>query len=157
MLTDADPVHAAYLTVLDLFSINDPALEESSTRLVLQLLSGLVGLALLPLLVAGALEALGTFRAAGALRRPPRGLSGPIVLLGLGKIGTRVLARLHELDVPAVCVEEAPEARGIPLARGLGRCDNRDLTPLVSVRGGGSGQLSAVPVLGSGKRLLWCG
>ncbi|GAA3388790.1 potassium channel family protein [Streptomyces roseoviridis] len=119
-LTDADPVHAAYLTLLDLFSINDPALEETPARQVLQLLSGLVGLALLPLLMAGALEALGTFRAAGALRRPPRGLSGHIVLLGLGKIGARVLTRLRELDIPVVCVEQDPDARGIPLARDLG-------------------------------------
>ncbi|MFJ7067618.1 potassium channel family protein [Streptomyces sp. NPDC101115] len=120
LLTDADPVHAAYLTLLDLFSINDPALEESTTRQVLQLLSGLVGLALLPLLVAGGLEALGTFRTTGALRRPPRGLQGHIVLLGLGKIGARVLARLHELGIPVVCVEQDPDARGIPLARDLG-------------------------------------
>ncbi|MER5708578.1 NAD-binding protein [Streptomyces sp. NPDC002122] len=120
LLTDADPVHAAYITLLDLFSINDPAIDATTTHQVLQLLSGLVGLALLPLLVAGALEALGTFRATGALRRPPRGLSGHVVLLGLGKIGTRVLARLRELDIPVVCVEEDPEARGIPLARGLG-------------------------------------
>ncbi|MFI8421042.1 NAD-binding protein [Streptomyces sp. NPDC085479] len=120
VLTDADPVHAAYLTLLDLFSINDPALDAPTTRQVLQLLSGLVGLALLPLLVAGGLEALGTFRATGALRRPPRGLSGHIVLLGLGKIGTRVLALLREYDVPVVCVEQDPDARGIPLARDLG-------------------------------------
>ncbi|NML51571.1 potassium transporter TrkA [Streptomyces sp. R302] len=119
-LTDTDPVHSAYLTLLDLFSINDPALEDSPTRQILQLLSGLVGLALLPLLVAGALEALGVFRTTGALRRPPRGLSGHIVLLGLGKIGARVLARLRELDIPVVCVEQDPDARGIPLARDLG-------------------------------------
>ncbi|MET9677807.1 NAD-binding protein [Streptomyces sp. NPDC006482] len=118
-LTDADPVHAAYITLLDLFSINDPAIDASATNQVLQLLTGLVGLALLPLLVAGALEALGTFRSAGALRRPPRGLSGHVVLLGLGKVGTRVLARLRELDIPVVCVEEDPDARGIPLARSL--------------------------------------
>ncbi|WP_433917014.1 NAD-binding protein [Streptomyces sp. NBC_01744] len=120
LLTDADPVHAAYLTLLDLFSINDPAVGQSTARQVLQLLSGLVGLALLPLLVAGALEALGTFRATDALRRPPRGLSGHVVLLGLGKIGARVLVRLRELEIPVVCVEEDPDARGIPLARGIG-------------------------------------
>ncbi|MFG2836955.1 potassium channel family protein [Streptomyces zaomyceticus] len=119
-LTDADPVHAAYITLLDLFSINDPAVDAPVTHQVLQLLSGLVGLALLPLLVAAALEALGTFRTAGTLRRPPRGLSGHVVLLGLGKIGSRVLARLRELDIPVVCVEEDPDARGIPLARDLG-------------------------------------
>ncbi|MET9426177.1 NAD-binding protein [Streptomyces sp. NPDC003036] len=119
-LTTGDhPLHAAYVTLLDLFSINDPAVGESTARQVLQLLSGLVGLALLPLLVAGALEALGAFRSASALRRPPRGLSGHVVLLGLGKIGTRVLARLRDLGIPVVCVEEDPEARGVALARRL--------------------------------------
>ncbi|MFE3323966.1 NAD-binding protein [Streptomyces sp. NPDC059176] len=113
------PLHAAYLTFLDLFAINDPAIGESTSRQVLQLLTGLVGLALLPVVVAGGLEALGAFRGAHALLRPPRGLSGHVVLLGLGKVGTRVLARLRELDIPVVCVEEDPEARGIPLARRL--------------------------------------
>ncbi|MEU9980441.1 NAD-binding protein [Streptomyces sp. NPDC050856] len=119
-LTTGDhPLHAAYVTLLDLFSINDPAVGQSTARQVLQLLSGLVGLALLPLLVAGSLEALGAFRSASALRRPPRGLSGHVVLLGLGKIGTRVLAQLRDLGIPVVCVEEDPEARGVPLARRL--------------------------------------
>ncbi|WP_405605359.1 NAD-binding protein [Streptomyces sp. NBC_01410] len=119
-LTTGDhPLHAAYLTLLDLFAIGDPAVGEPTARQVLQLLSGLVGLALLPVLVAGSLEALGAFRGAAGLLRPPRGLSGHVVLLGLGKVGTRVLARLRELGIPVVCVEEDPEARGIPLARRL--------------------------------------
>jgi voltage-gated potassium channel Kch len=119
-LVTGDPApRAVYLTILDLFGLNDPAIGESTPRQVLQLLSALVGLALLPILVAGALEALGAFRGSAAPRRPPRGLSGHVVLLGLGKIGSRVLAQLRELDIPVVCVEEDPEARGIPLARGL--------------------------------------
>lgn len=118
-ITDDGLLRAAYITLLDLFSINDPAIGESTARQVLQLLTGLVGLALLPLLVAGGLEALGTFRNASSLRRPPRGLSGHVVLLGLGKIGTRVLARLRDLGIPVVCVEEDPEARGVALARRL--------------------------------------
>ncbi|WP_049577894.1 NAD-binding protein [Streptomyces sp. SBT349] len=120
LTTGDDPVHAVYLVLLDLFSVNDPAVGEPTTRQILQLVAGLVGLALLPVLVAGALEALGAFRGASAPRRPPRGLSGHVVLLGLGKIGSRVLVRLRELGIPIVCVEEDPEARGIPLARSLG-------------------------------------
>ncbi|WP_149830626.1 NAD-binding protein [Streptomyces tailanensis] len=119
LTTDDHPLHAAYLTLLDLFAIGDPALGEPTARQVLQLLSGLAGLLLMPVLLAAVLEALGTFRTASALRRPPRGLSGHVVLLGLGKIGTRVLSRLKELGIPVVCVEEDPEARGIPLARRL--------------------------------------
>ncbi|MEV0600389.1 NAD-binding protein [Streptomyces sp. NPDC050315] len=119
LTTGAEPLHAAYLSLLDLFAINEPAIGAPLPRQVLQLLSGLTGLLLLPVLVAAALEGLGTFRNASALRRPPRGLSGHVVLLGLGKVGTRVLARLREMDIPVVCVEEDPDARGIPLARRL--------------------------------------
>ncbi|MFH8349912.1 NAD-binding protein [Streptomyces sp. NPDC018045] len=119
LTTGDSPLHATYLSLLDLFAINEPAIGEPVSRKVLQLLSGLTGLLLLPVLVAAALEGLGTFRNATALRRPPRGLSGHVVLLGLGKVGTRVLAQLHELGTPVVCVEADPEARGIALARRL--------------------------------------
>ncbi|WP_107439656.1 potassium channel family protein, partial [Streptomyces phaeoluteigriseus] len=119
LVTGVHPLGAVYLTLLDLFSINDPAVGASTERQVLQLLSGFVGLLLLPVLLAAVLEGLGTFRTAGALRRPPRGLGGHVVLLGLGKIGTRVLTRLRELDIPVVCVELAPEARGVAVARRL--------------------------------------
>ncbi|WP_399096711.1 NAD-binding protein [Streptomyces sp. BBFR2] len=119
LTTGESPLRAAYLSLLDLFAINDPAVDEPPARKVLQLLSGLTGLLLLPVLIAAVLEALGTFRSAATLRRPPRGLSGHVVLLGLGKVGTRVLTRLHEMGIPVVCVEADPEARGIPVARRL--------------------------------------
>lgn len=115
--TGDHPLHAAYLTLLDLLAMGDPATGDKTARQLLQLLTGVAGLLLMPVLLAAVLEGLGTFRTASALRRPPRGLSGHVVLLGLGKIGTRVLARLCELGIPVVCVEEDPEARGIPLAR----------------------------------------
>ncbi|MEW2175461.1 NAD-binding protein [Streptomyces sp. NPDC005406] len=119
-LTTGDhPLHAAYLTLLDLFAMGDPAIGDPTARQVIQLLSGIAGLMLLPLLVAGVLEAFGSLRTASSLRRPPRGLSGHVVLLGLGKIGTRVLVHLRELGIPVVCVEDDPDARGIPVARRL--------------------------------------
>ncbi|MEV7688365.1 NAD(P)-binding protein [Streptomyces bungoensis] len=119
VVADVHPLSAFYLTLLDLFAIDNPALGEPVGRQVLQLLSGLVGLLLLPVLLAAVLEALGTFRTTSALRKPPRGLGGHVVLLGLGKIGTRVLTRLRELHVSVVCVESDPEARGLATARRL--------------------------------------
>ncbi|MEU2420051.1 NAD-binding protein [Streptomyces sp. NPDC007851] len=119
VVTGIHPVRAFYYTLLDLFAIDNPAIGASLGRQILQLLSGLMGLLLLPVLLAAVLEALGTFRTASALRKPPRGLSGHVVLLGLGKIGTRVLTRLHELHVPVVCVESDPDARGLAVARRL--------------------------------------
>ncbi|MET9041571.1 NAD-binding protein [Streptomyces sp. NPDC003328] len=118
-VTDETPLRATYLTLLDLFAINNPAIGEPTGRQILQLLSGLVGLLLLPVLLAAVLEALGTFRNGSALRKPPRGLSGHVVLLGLGKIGTRVMTRLRELKIPVVCVEGDPDARGLATARRL--------------------------------------
>ncbi|MEU9409552.1 NAD-binding protein [Streptomyces sp. NPDC048281] len=119
VVTHMHPVRAFYYTLLDLFAIDNPAIGAPLGRQLLQLLSGLVGLLLLPVLLAAVLEALGTFRTASALRKPPRGLGGHVVLLGLGKIGTRVLTRLRELHVPVVCVEADPEARGLAVARRL--------------------------------------
>ncbi|MFF7330272.1 NAD-binding protein [Streptomyces sp. NPDC008150] len=119
VVTGVHPLGALYLTLLDLFAINDPAVGDSTGRQVLQLLSLLVGLLLLPVLLAAALEAFGTFRTTSGLRKPPRGLGGHVVLLGLGKIGTRVLTRLRELNIPVVCVESDPEARGLATARRL--------------------------------------
>jgi Trk K+ transport system NAD-binding subunit len=119
LVTGIHPLHAFYLTLLDLFAIDDPAIGQSVGRQILQLLSGFAGLLLLPVLLAAVLEALGTFRTASSLRKPPRGLGGHVVLLGLGKIGTRVLTRLRELNIPVVCVESDPEARGLATARRL--------------------------------------
>ncbi|MEV7002034.1 NAD-binding protein [Streptomyces sp. NPDC093982] len=119
VVTGEHPLYATYMTLLDLFAINEPALHQSLARQILQLLSGLMGLLLLPVLLAAVLEALGTFRSASALRKPPRGLGGHVVLLGLGKIGTRVLTRLRELHIPVVCVEADPDARGMATARRL--------------------------------------
>ncbi|MCX5110893.1 NAD-binding protein [Streptomyces sp. NBC_00378] len=119
LTTGDDPLHATYLTLLDLFAMGDPATGDPLARQIIQLLSGIAGLMLLPLLVAGVLEAFGSLRTASSLRRPPRGLSGHVVLLGLGKIGTRVLVRLRELGIPVVCVEDDPDARGIAVARRL--------------------------------------
>ncbi|ARF62763.1 MULTISPECIES: NAD(P)-binding protein [Streptomyces] len=119
LTTEDTALHSTYLTLLDILGMNDPAEDAPPARQVIQILSGVAGLLLLPLLIAGVLEAFGTLRTASSLRRPPRGLSGHVVLLGLGKIGTRVLVRLRELDIPVVVVEEDPDARGIPLARSM--------------------------------------
>ncbi|MFD9088895.1 potassium channel family protein, partial [Streptomyces prasinus] len=119
LATGDHPLHATYVTLLDLFAINEPAHNDSMGRQILQLLSAVVGLLLLPVMLAAVLEALGTFRTVSALRKPPRGLSRHVVLLGLGKIGTRVLTRLRELHIPVVCIEADPEARGMATARRL--------------------------------------
>ncbi len=117
MMSRETPLHAAYVTLLDVFAINEPNLEERTGEQVLQLLAALVGMMMLPLLLAVVLESYGAFRKAATLPTPPRTLSGHVVLVGLGKVGKHVLERLLELNIPVVCVERDEDARGVPLAR----------------------------------------
>ncbi|GAA0686139.1 NAD-binding protein [Kitasatospora atroaurantiaca] len=119
-LTGQSPLHAAWLAVLDVLGIADPATDDGPGRKLLQILAAVSGMLLMPLLIALALEALGTFRTASGLRRPPRGLSGHVIVVGLGRVGSRVLDRLWELDVPIVCVDSDPTARGVARARAYG-------------------------------------
>ncbi|MFF3686849.1 NAD-binding protein [Streptomyces sp. NPDC002187] len=111
---------AAYLPLLDIFTMGDPATEASVGRQVLQLIAGFVGLAVLPLVVAATMNATDAFRAASANHPPADDLVDHIVLVGLGKIGTRVLARLRTTDHKIVVIERDPHARGVSLARELG-------------------------------------
>ncbi|MFD0259091.1 NAD-binding protein [Kitasatospora indigofera] len=112
--------HSVWLVVLDVLGIDDPAEGAGLGGKVLQIMSAVSGMLLMPLLIALALDALGTFRTVTALRRPARGLSGHVVLIGLGRVGSRVLERLWELDVPTVCIDHDPAARGIARARAYG-------------------------------------
>ena len=54
-----------------------------------------------------------------ALGRYPRPTENHVIVCGLGKAGSRILAALHELDVPCVGVEQNGEAVGIAVARQL--------------------------------------
>ncbi|MEV8016123.1 NAD(P)-binding protein [Streptomyces sp. NPDC086554] len=109
-----------YLPLLDIFTMGDPATDDGAVRRWLQLIAGFTGLAVLPIVVAAAMHATEAFRTAPAGHPPAQDLSDHIVLVGLGKIGTRVLARLRTTDHQVVVVERDPHARGVGLARELG-------------------------------------
>ncbi|MFI0712347.1 NAD-binding protein [Streptomyces inhibens] len=111
---------SVYLPLLDIFTMGDPATNESPARRVLQLIAGFVGLAVLPLVVAATVNATEAFRAASVGQPPAADLADHIVLVGLGKVGTRVLAQLCTTEHRVVVVERDPHARGVALARELG-------------------------------------
>ncbi|MFD4391395.1 NAD-binding protein [Streptomyces sp. NPDC058486] len=113
---------AVYLPLLDIFTMGDPATgeDESAARRVLQLIAGFVGLAILPLVVAATMNATEAFRSGSANQPPAPGIADHIVLVGLGKIGTRVLAFLRTTDHQVVVIERDPAARGVAYARELG-------------------------------------
>jgi Trk K+ transport system NAD-binding subunit len=76
--------------------------------------------ALVPALTAAIVEVVVNARlaiAAGGLLEP---LSGHVIVLGLGNVGTRVVRELRELGVDVVAVDRSPTARGVQVARELG-------------------------------------
>ncbi|MFD4868194.1 hypothetical protein [Streptomyces sp. NPDC058412] len=110
---DAIPVwKAVCLPMLDIFTMGDPATEEEPARRVLRLIAGFVGLAVLPLVVAATMNAGEAFRTASATHPPTGELGDHIVLVGLGKIGTRVLGRLRTTHHKVVVIERDPVSTG---------------------------------------------
>lgn len=65
------------------------------------------------------MSATEAFRSASVGFAPSDDLNDHIVVVGLGKIGTRVLAQLRTTDHKVVAVERDPHARGVALAREL--------------------------------------
>ncbi|MFJ5066225.1 NAD-binding protein [Kitasatospora sp. NPDC088556] len=86
---------------------------------VAQVVITICGITFAPVATAIAVEVLGSGRR-GQPRNPGAGTRDHVIVVGLGNVGTRVAAQLHELGVPVVCMERDPQARGIAAARALG-------------------------------------
>ncbi len=109
-----------YLTMINAFG--GPQEREDFTRSeqVLQLIMGLAGLTLVPLVTALIVEGVVNAKLAVAQGRLFQPQSDHIVLVGLGGVGTRILRLLHDRGVKVVAVDNSESARGVPLARELG-------------------------------------
>jgi len=106
---------ALYRVLLDVADMTNLEAGTSTTRKALQLIAAYSGMAITPLILALVLESLGALGT--SFRRPPRTIGGHVILIGLGKIGTRVLEGLIDRRVPVVCVERNPKARGLMVAK----------------------------------------
>ena len=108
--------NALYLTFLDAAgaAVSNPRL--GAPEKVAQFLLTFDGMAFLPVVTAAVVGA----RLTGSLRGPDRPLSGHVIVAGLGNVGTRVAAQLHDLGVDVVCVDRNEHAAGVRLARRLG-------------------------------------
>ena len=110
---------AIYLTLLDAAGAAQPDLALSPAAKATQAMITIAGIALIPVLTAAVVDAVVGARLATALGRP-RPIAGHVVVVGLGNVGSRVVAQLHDLGVPVVCVESDEHARGVALARRFG-------------------------------------
>jgi Trk K+ transport system NAD-binding subunit len=111
---------AAYLALItELGGANADPASSGPERITLLVLT-LVSIAVIPLLTAALVDSVVKARLrieAGGLVEP---VSGHMVVVGLGHVGTRVVQALTEAGITVVAVELDPAARGVPIARELG-------------------------------------
>jgi Trk K+ transport system NAD-binding subunit len=110
---------AVYLTVLDAAGAAQPDREMSVAEKIIQAMITVVGIAFIPVVTAAVVDAIVGSRLAVALGRP-RPVSGHVVVVGLGNVGSRVIEQLHDLGVTVIGVERDESSRGVAKARHLG-------------------------------------
>ncbi|MGY0006453.1 NAD-binding protein, partial [Micromonospora sp. I033] len=111
---------ALYLTLVTTLSGQDPDVNKPLAAQIMQVVLNLAGLALIPLITAAVVDGIVNARLALHAGRIQPDRSGHVVVVGLGNIGTRVMAQLHDFGVEVVAIDKNPDARGAPLAHRLG-------------------------------------
>ena len=109
-------VDTLYLSVMDMTGSAYTNSSDTGPEKVAQVLLTVDGMALIPVITALVVGA----RLTGSVRRAPRPTSVHVIVVGLGNVGTAVIGQLHDLGFGVVCVDNNPNAPGIPLARQLG-------------------------------------
>jgi len=107
---------ALYLTLMDLTGSALTRSQDAPAEKVAQVMLTVDGMAFIPVITAIVVGA----RLTGSVRRAPRPASGHIIVVGLGNVGTAVTGQLHDLGFDVVCVDNNPNAPGIPMARQMG-------------------------------------
>ena len=107
---------ALYLTLMDLTGLALTRPQDASAEKVAQVMLTVDGMAFIPVITALVVGA----RLTGSVRRAPRPTSDHVIVVGLGNVGTAVTGQLHDLGFDVVCVDNNPNAPGIPMARQLG-------------------------------------
>jgi Trk K+ transport system NAD-binding subunit len=107
---------ALYLTLLDAAgaAVTNPAL--AGPEKVAQFMLTFDGMVFVPFATALIVGA----RLTGSLRDRPHPASGHVIVVGLGRVGSRVVGQLHDLGVDVVGIDRDPDAAGVAMARRLG-------------------------------------
>jgi Trk K+ transport system NAD-binding subunit len=108
--------NAAYLTVMDLTGSAFTGSGVSGLEKLAQIVLTIDGMAFIPVVTAVVVGA----RLTGRVRREPRPPGGHVIVVGLGNVGAAVTGQLHDLGFDVVCVDNNPQAQGLPMARGMG-------------------------------------
>ena len=108
---------ALYRMFLNALVGSDPVPDAGVTSQVVQMLLTVVSVAVVPLLTAALVDAAIRARLTATNSGPGHDMSGHVVVVGLGDVGTRVLGELLRRGIPVVVVELDENARGVPFAR----------------------------------------
>ncbi|WP_431973023.1 NAD-binding protein [Micromonospora haikouensis] len=111
---------ALYLTLVTTLTGEDPDVAKPVAAQIMQVVLNLAGLALIPLITAVVVDGIVNARLALHTGRIQPARSGHVVVVGLGNIGTRVMAQLNDFGVEVVAIDKDPDARGASLAHRLG-------------------------------------
>ena len=108
--------NALYLTMLDTAgaALTNPAL--GGPEKVAQFMLTFDGMVFVPFATAVIVGA----RLTGSIRQNRPSASGHVIVVGLGRVGMRVVGQLHDLGVGVVGIDRDPEAAGVAFARRLG-------------------------------------
>ncbi len=112
-------VQAAYVAILsELTGANPDAGAPAGEKITLTVLT-IVSIALIPALTAAIVDSAVKARLRSERGGVPAGISGHVVVVGLGHVGTRVIRGLTEKGISVVAIELDPSATGVQVARDL--------------------------------------
>ncbi len=111
---------ALYITLLTAAGAGNLNVDLSFAEKLIQVVLTLAGVAVVPVLTAAVVDSVVGARLALQAGRLQGTISGHVVVVGLGNVGTRVIQQMRDLDVPVVCVERNELAMGVAVARRLG-------------------------------------
>lgn len=110
---------AAYLTLLAALGGADAELDAGAIEKITQTVLTVVSIALIPVITAAVVEAVVNARLALALGGLRDAVSGHVVVVGLGNVGTRVIRQLTQRGIQVVAIDKTDDARGAALAKEL--------------------------------------
>ena len=108
--------NSVYLTLMDLTGSALTGVRLHGAEKTSQVLLTFDGMAFIPVVTALVVGA----RLTGSVRRAPRPPGDHVIVVGLGNVGSSVTGQLHDLGFDVVCIDNNPDALGIPMARQLG-------------------------------------
>jgi Trk K+ transport system NAD-binding subunit len=109
---------ALYTTLITAADAGSPD-ETGLTRQVTHAVVAVAGIAMVPVLTATVVNAAVNARLAAVAGRLQTPISGHVVVIGLGNVGTRVIRLLHDLGHDVVAIDLTDGSRGAQLAREL--------------------------------------